>query len=193
MLIPLVAWAITGAIFFIKPGYGGAYDSLAVRTYALTDPIAVAPPPDWREVRYLTTVLGTHVLARTESGWTQFDPVTLQERPAPSSEALRLLVQDAFAANPDRYGQVASVEDRRFTTTTGVHVTLDWNRLALSQRGPDTDRIDGLYRVHYLQWTGIDWLDRVVGGVGLVLMLALSFAGARLLLLNRGSTQAPRT
>ena len=35
MLLPFVGWAITGAIFFIKPGYGGAYEALAIKTYPI--------------------------------------------------------------------------------------------------------------------------------------------------------------
>ncbi len=71
-------------------------------------------------------------------------------------------------------------------TTTGVEVTLDWNRLALQQRGRDTDRIDALYRVHYLQWTGVDALDKVLGLLGLVLLVALAYLGARLAFTRQG-------
>jgi hypothetical protein len=181
MLLPLLAWAVTGAIFFIKPGYGGAYESLAVKTYPLTTAVSVPPSADWREVRYLKTVLGDHLIARTESGWKQLDPVTLQERPAPTDAEVRALVSDAFTVNPERYGQIATIEGSVITTDTGVRATFDWNRLSLAQRGIDTDRIDAIYRVHYLQWTGVVWLDKILGGLGLVLIVALSAFGVRLL------------
>ncbi|MCC7185891.1 MAG: PepSY domain-containing protein [Acidobacteria bacterium] len=181
MLLPLLAWAITGAIFFIKPGYGGAYESLAVKTYPLTTAVSVPAAADWREVRYLKTVLGDHLIARTASGWKQLDPVTLQERPAPTEGEVRTLVSDAFTVNPERYGQIATIDGSVITTDTGVRATVDWNRLSLSQRGRDTDRIDAIYRVHYLQWTGVESLDKVLGGLGLVLMIALSAFGVRLL------------
>ena len=90
------------------------------------------------------------------------------------------MVTDAIAANAPRYGQVASIEGLVATTTTGARVTLNWTRLSLSQRGRDTDRIDAIYKVHYLQWTGIETLDRVIGGAGLVLILVLSALGAKL-------------
>jgi len=182
MLLPLLAWAVTGAFFFIKPGYGGAYESLGVRTYPLTTTISMPPSADWREVRYLRTVLGDHLIARTESGWRQLDPVTLQERPTASDADVRALVTDAFTANPERYGQIATIDDALVTTDTGVRTTIDWNRLSLSQRGRDTDRIDAIYRVHYLQWTGVEWLDKILGGLGLLLIVALSAAGLRLLI-----------
>jgi hypothetical protein len=50
----------------------------------------------------------------------------------------------------------------------------------LWQRGRDTDRIDLLYKVHYLQWTSVTVVDRVVGIVGIVLVMALTVLGARL-------------
>lgn len=178
MLLPLTGWAITGAIFFVKPGYSGAYESLPIRTYPLDTRVALDPNAAWLEVRYVKTVLGEHLLARTASGWQQLDPRSLQARPAPGEAALRALVSDAIAINPSRYGRIVSVDGRTATTDTGARVTLDWNRLALSQRGADTDRIDWLYRVHYLQWTGVPAVDRVAGGLGVVLVLILSGLGA---------------
>jgi hypothetical protein len=182
MLLPLVAWAVTGAIFFIKPGYGGAYESLPVRTYPIGELVTVAAAPDWHEMRHVRTVLGSHLLARSDRGWRQYDPATGVERLIPTDETVRALIEDAFAANPQRYGRITSLEGSRATTDTGATITLDWNRLALVQRGVDTDRIDAIYRVHYLQWTGIAWLDRIVGGLGLILLVALSAFGVRLLI-----------
>jgi hypothetical protein len=89
-------------------------------------------------------------------------------------------VADALAARAERYGGVSRVDGTTVETSTGARVTLDWNRLSLSQRGRDTDRIDALYRIHYLQWTGVPSLDKVLGFMGLTLLLALSGLGARL-------------
>lgn len=180
MLLPFLGWAVTGAVFFIKPGYGGAYDALPVRAYPLGLVATGAADPGWLEVRQFRTVLGTHLLARTAGGWQQVDPVTGTVLAPPDESDVRRLLNDAFAANPDRYGQVAHVNGETATTDTGVVVTLDWNRMALSQRGPDTDRIDALYRVHYLQWTGIAAVDRVLGLAGLVLLVVLGALGLRL-------------
>jgi hypothetical protein len=66
------------------------------------------------------------------------------------------------------------------TTDTGVRVELDWSRLSLTQSGKDTDRIDTLYKIHYLQWTGVNAVDKVLGGLGILLVLVLSLLGARL-------------
>lgn len=181
MLLPLVAWAITGAFFFIKPGYGAAYDVLSVRTHPISAPLTVTPSADWREVRYFRTILGDHLLARTDAGWIHFNPKTMQPQDLPGDQELRALLTDAFTANPIRYGSVTEISGIEATTDTGVRVRLDWNRMTLSQRGRDTDRIDAIYRVHYLQWTGVDGVDRILGGVGLLLLVALSAAGVRLL------------
>jgi hypothetical protein len=180
LLIPFFAWAITGLVFFIKPGYHDAYEILTVKTYPLGVAREITPDPDWREVRVLKTVLGEHLLARTDAGWVQLDPTTRQPRGAPTESDVVLLLKDAFSTNPQRYGEIQVIAGETATTNTGVEVTLDWNRMSLQQRGRDTQRIDLLYRIHYLQWTGVKTVDRVVGLAGLVLVLALTSLGALL-------------
>lgn len=180
MLLPLCGWAITGAIFFVKPGYGDAYEALAVHTYPIKAPVILPANPAWLEVRYVKSILGEHLLVRTAGGWQHIEARTLREWPRPDEADLRRLLDDAFTANPARYGRVTTIADNVATTTTGVRVTIGWSRLSLSQRGSDTDRIDAIYRVHYLQWTGIAAVDRIVGGAGLILIVVLSALGVRL-------------
>jgi hypothetical protein len=180
MLLPFLGWAVTGFVFFLKPGYAAAYEPLPVRTYPLAEPCALRPADGWIEVRCLRTVLGNHLLVRTGAGWRQLTPANGRPRQRPAGREIELLLEDAFRANPRRYGAVASLSGLTARTTTGVEVTLDWDRMSLLQRGPDTDRIDLLYRIHYLQWTGVASVDRILGGVGLALVLALTLLGARL-------------
>jgi hypothetical protein len=180
MLLPLMAWAITGAIFFLKPGYAGAYDVPQIKTYPIGIIAPVSPDPAWLEYRLLKTALGEHLLVRTTQGWQQFDPITLQPRAEPTADELRTLFSDSLASNPARYGHIINIEGLTATTGTGVRVTLDWNRLTLTQYGGDTGWIDRFYKIHYLQWTGIAALDKVLGGLGILLVLALSLLGARL-------------
>lgn len=184
MLLPFLGWAVTGAVFFMKPGYGAAYDALPIRTYPLESPLTVRPDAGWREFRYLRTILGPHLLARTDAGWITLNPLTLQPAAAPTDEDIRTLIADAFAANPARYGHIVSLAGRVATTDTGAVITVDWNRLSLQQRGRDTDRIDRLYKIHYLQWTGQDTVDRVLGLLGLTLLVALTALGVRLAFFN---------
>ncbi|MGE0100825.1 MAG: PepSY domain-containing protein [Blastocatellales bacterium] len=180
MLLPLLGWAATGLVFFLKPGYEGAYEMLSVRTYPLTRRYEITPGADWTEARILRTRLGDHLLVRTSSGRLHLDPETMRPRPEPSEVEVRELLKDAFSANPARYGDPVNVSKGEATTSTGVEVGLDWMTLILQQKGPDTARIDALYRIHYLQWTGVKWLDRALGLAGLVLLVALSVLGLRL-------------
>ena len=180
MLLPLAGWAITGAVFFLKPGYAEAYEPLQAKTYPLESNIELRGDSSWLEVRLVKTILGEHLLARTSNGWLHLDPRSLQPKPEPSADEVRALVNDAVSANPARYGQITSIEGTKITTNTGIRIELDWNRLALTQRGKDTDRIDLLYKIHYLQWTGVNSIDKVLGALGIILVLVLSALGARL-------------
>jgi len=180
MLLPLIGWAVTGAVFFLKPGYSGAYETLAVKSYPVETEIKLRPDPEWLEARLIKTILGEHLLARTSRGWLHYDPRTLQLRSEPSTEEIRELVSDAISSNPARYGKIISVEGSKVVTDTGIHIDLDWSRLALSQRGGDTDRIDALYKIHYLQWTGMKSVDQVLGAFGILLVVLLSALGASL-------------
>ncbi len=189
LVLPMVGWAVTGFIFFVKPGYGGAYEALAVKTYPLEGATSIglgletqAAREAWLEYRVFRTILGDHLLVRTSNGWQQLNPRTLQPIAAPSEDEVRRLVTDAFAANPQRYGNITRVDGVVISTDTGVEVTVDWNRVSLQQHGRDTDRIDRLYKIHYLQWTGVTELDRVLGFVGLSLVLVLTAFGVRLAL-----------
>lgn len=178
LLLPFLGWAITGLVFFVKPGYAAAYEVLSPRTYPLTGALPINPDPGWLEFRSLRTVLGDHLLVRTGSGWQHLNPVNKQPRPKPSENEIKLLLKDAFSVNPPRYGTISRVSGDSVWTDTGVEVNLDWNRMSLQQRGKDTDRIDLLYRIHYLQWTGVKTVDKIVGFTGLVLVMALTTIGA---------------
>lgn len=180
LCLPLLAWAATGAVFFLKPGYGAAYAPLAVRTYPLEALQTALPDTSWRETRLLRSALGVHLLVRTADGWRQADPESGVPRPRAADAEVRRLVEDAIAADPARYGAITSLVGDTVTTDTGARIVLDWDRLALSQRGRDTDRIDALYRIHYLQWTGITLLDRLLGAAGLAGLVLLALAGLRL-------------
>jgi hypothetical protein len=178
LLLPFFGWALTGFVFFIKPGYAGAYEVLVPKTYPLERTVTVKPDPAWLEFRYLRTVLGEHLLVRTEKGWSHLNPSDGQPRDRPSEAELRTLLQDAFSANPRRYGSLSGISGDTARTDTGVEVNVDWSRLSLQQKGSDTDRIDLLYKVHYLQWTGVAFIDNVLGIGGIVLLLTLTILGA---------------
>ncbi len=188
LLLPFCGWAATGLVFFLKPGYAGAYAGLQPKWLPLTkEAPSVAPRADWLEARRVRTVLGDHLLVRTAGGRLHLHAATGEPFAVPPAEDVTRLVDDALTADPQRYGHVrralpGAPGEPAFETTTGVHVTLEWSTLELSQRGHDTDLLDALYRVHYLQWTGVPAVDRAVGLVGLVGLLVLTALGLRLAL-----------
>ncbi len=178
LVLPMLGWAATGLVFFLKPGYGPAFASLAVRTYPLDAMQLTVPDSSWREVRQLRTVLGLHLLVRDSTGWRQVDPETGAPRPAPDKGELRRLILDALASDSARYGTITEVESgTKVRTSTGADVVLNWDRLSFYQEGRDTRLINALYRVHYLQWTGIEQLDRVLGLLGLACITVLAGLG----------------
>jgi hypothetical protein len=182
LALPLLLWAATGLVFFLKPGYAGAYGALELPARPLPGPRTVAATPGALEARWLATPLGEHLLVRTASGWRHLDAATGAEWPEPDAATLRPLIEGAIAADPERYGSLLGRDERgRWRTSTGVRIELDWRRLSLSQRGYDTDAIDLAYRVHYLQWTGYEPVDRWLGGLGLAGLMALAVVGLRLL------------
>ncbi len=174
MLLPFIAWAITGVFFFIKPGYQEAYASLAVKQYPLQQSYYVAGNPNWQEVRMLRSVLGDHLLVKANDKWQQLDPHSFTPIAKPSQSQVRKLVEDAMQSNPERYGDIASIDGVNITTTTGVRISFNWPQMSLYQQGEDTDFINQMYQIHYLQWTGIKPVDKVlcIVGLGLVLLLA---------------------
>lgn len=178
LLLPLVGWAVTGFVFFLKPGYAGAYEILSPKTYPLDGAASVNPDPRWLEYRHFRTVLGEHLLIRTDKGWLHLNPANGQPRSGPTPTEVELLLKDAFTANPVRYGEISDISGHTAKTNTGVEIAVDWNKMSLQQRGRDTDRIDLLYRVHYLQWTGVKSVDKALGLIGLTLVMVLSVLGA---------------
>ena len=177
MLVPLVLWGLTGIIFLLKPGYEGAYQKLTPKLYVLEQPLHFASASQWQEVRVLRTILGDHLLVNQQGQWKQLDPVTLDERNAPSESNIKALVSDAISLDLKRYGKIESIEAGVVVTNTGVEIWLDWPTMTLRQQGLDTRIIGALYKVHYLQWLGVPSLNKILGALGIILLLCLSALG----------------
>lgn len=70
LLLPLFGWAITGFVFFVKPGYVGAYELLQPKDYPMDgEKITLTPDASWLEFRCFKTILGNHLIVRTSQGW----------------------------------------------------------------------------------------------------------------------------
>ena len=181
MILPFIAWAITGVFFFIKPGYSSAYESLPVKTYPLVDAECtqqtIPKHQTWLEVRYVRSILGQHLLVKNEEGWHQVDPLTKEVIKKPTKEQIDTLLNDAIRINPKRYGQIKTIDGLQVTTTTDVNISVNWSEMRLYQKGEDTAFINTMYKIHYLQWTGIKSVDKVLGIIGLVLVVILAMLG----------------
>jgi len=185
LVLPMLGWTFTGLVFFIKPGYQGAYEQLSVKTYPLSGPITVIPQDNWQEVRVVKTVLGEHLIVKANNKSQHLDPTTLLAMPEPTTLQLETLINDAFTDNQARYGDIISTDGLTAKTNTGVEVVLNWSSLRLSQQGQDTQLINLLYQVHYLQWTPFKELNQVVGIFGLILLISLTVLGVRIYLKQR--------
>ncbi|TQV77237.1 hypothetical protein FLL45_04635 [Aliikangiella marina] len=185
LLLPFIGWVITGLFFFIKPGYQAAYESLSVRTYPLVATISYTPQKNWQQIKVIKTILGKHLLIKEDMGWVQLDPSSYERLASPTKQAIKKLIDDATQMNSERYGNTVSIEaleNGRFLVTTDkqIKITLDWNSLSLRQIGPDTEFIDQMYKIHYLQWTGNKTLDKYLGVIGLAAVLILSLLGLKM-------------
>jgi hypothetical protein len=185
LAIPLLGWALTGVVFLTKPGYEGAYEQLAIRTYPLEQAFSLTPAANWHEARLLRTVLGYHLLLGVNGSRTHLDPQSLETRGLPSDADIQRLVADAIGTNAQRYGTIVAVNGGRVMTSTGVQITLDWMNLSLAQAGRDTRLLNGLYKIHYLQWLGRPIPDALLGVAGIVLLLLLTGLGLAVFSLSR--------
>jgi hypothetical protein len=192
LLLPLLGWSATGLVFFLKPGYAAAYGTLRVVDYPLDGSLdrLAAVPEGALEARWLRSVLGDHLLVRLPSGSEHLDAGG-KRFPLPGEASLRSLLEDAIRQDAARYGAIESLgrdeagASATARTTTGVALDLDWATLSMRQTGRDTRSIDALYRIHYLQWTGIAPVDRALGLLGLGSLVALAALGVRLAFVSR--------
>jgi hypothetical protein len=185
LVLPMIGWTLTGIIFFIKPGYGEAYEQLKLKTYPLEKSILVTSSMNWEEAKLINTVLGHHLIVKTEGKVKHLDPVSLKPKETPSNNQYELLLADAFSYNKERYGEVSRIDGNTAHTTTGVEVNLNWQSLSLSQKGQDTHLINLLYKIHYLQWTPFKGFNQFLGILGLLLLATLTAFGIRIYLKNR--------
>jgi hypothetical protein len=182
LVLPFIAWSLTGIFFLVRPAYQDAYAPLLIRSYPQEQMIQLPISDNWLEYRYLKSILGPHLLVRTSNGWLHLNPVSREDYIVPTRIELTALVNDAMDANRARYGQISGGSDFTFLTDTGAEITVDWTKLSLSQRGRDTYWINQVYDIHYLRWTGISWADKILGVAGLLLLILMTVTGIRLLL-----------
>jgi len=193
LILPVIGWTITGVIFFIKPGYQAAYDQLAVKTYPLEKSFVIPESKEWKEVRLLKTILGYHLLVKTDNGFEHLDPITFQSKEIPVGLALNSLFNDSFLNKSERYGHVISSDNFNVITSKGIEVSLNWDRLTLRQKGEDTKLINTLYKIHYLQWTPFKGINQYMGIIGLILLMTLTIFGLKMYISGRNKSTSSNT
>ncbi len=192
-MVLLAVWSSTGLLFHLKPGWDRAYDQLSAERRASPLQLAVVAPvgalrashADAAIVRIelFDTALGALYRVTTTEGSELVDATTGRSRPPLDAADARTLASDAItrSAHRDGYGAISDVVlDARVATlrfASGAVVEVGRRDARISQRGPDTDRIDWLYRIHYLQWTGNRSVDRVLSMLGLAWIWAVMVPG----------------
>ncbi|MCI2284180.1 PepSY domain-containing protein [Colwellia sp. MSW7] len=185
LILPMLGWALTGIVFFIKPGYSEAYEQLVLKTYPVETQLTIVPENKWEKVTLIKTILGHHLLVSTGNKLEHLDPTTFEEKSFPSSSQFKRLVADAISGKNERYGDIVSINDNHVQTSTGVEIELDWLNLKLRQKGDDTKLINLLYKIHYLQWTPFKGVNQLLGIIGLLLLISLTVFGLTLYVKNR--------
>lgn len=193
LVLPLLLWTATGLLFLVKPGWSGAYEPLSAIDDAPVEldglvPLADLEQGDVTRVDLVSTALGPVFRVELAGGETRLVEASSGRALSPLTPEAGERIAVAAAARAgarERYGAVTAVREETSAIAVdfegGATVHVSRTDLALSQSGSDTAFIDALYRVHYLQWTGVGALDRTLelaaiagtwglAGLGLVLL-----------------------
>lgn len=180
LVAPLVVWSFTGLLFHLKPGWKRAYDTLSIEK-PLENPnvTAIQSLPPFKRLELFNTALGP--MYRLDRA-TLVDATSGKPRSPLSIEDARMLAQDAVARSSQRDGYGSFMDVKADESTVHVRfanamVDVDRASGSLYQHGADTERIDWLYRIHYLKWTGVAKVDRVLAVTGLALIWFAMGAG----------------
>ncbi len=194
LVVLLVVWSVTGLLFHLKPGWDRAYDQLAVerpgplKLAAVVPASAVEPALDGSPIERVTlfaSQLGPLYRVSTTAGTELVDATTGKKRSPLTVPEAEALIADAVSRSPYRaaYGEQVKTEADERTVKIDFQdatVTIGRSDGRISQRGAGSDRIDWLYRIHYLQWTGNKTIDRAFAMLGLALIWAVMIPGIML-------------
>jgi uncharacterized iron-regulated membrane protein len=189
LVVPLIVWSVTGFLFHVKPGWSRAYDMLdaerPLETAQVTpiSTIAAMFPDGVRHLELFGSAIGPLYRVTTGSGTALIDATTGSRRSPLTPSDARTLALDAISHSREKagYGEITGTEARedvvRFRFSKGVTVDVSRDDARISQRGSDTERIDWMYRIHYLKWTGNKTVDRVLSVFGLALIWLVMIPG----------------
>jgi hypothetical protein len=174
LVLPLLLWTVTGLVFLVKPGWSGAYEALSAFDERPVDLGGLVPParlgePQATRIDLVSTAIGPVYRMTLPGGETRIveasSGVALSPLTPQAGERIALDAASRASAR-ERYGTVKAVREEASAIAVdfegGATVSVGRTDLALSQSGSDTALIDALYRMHYLQWTGVAALDRTL-------------------------------
>jgi len=193
LVIPLIVWSLTGLLFHLKPGWGRAYDLLDPERpgqIALGPVAAALGDAPVTHLELFATAIGPLARVTTAQGDALYDCASGTKKSPLPIDAAQALAVDAIARSPHRadYGPITRVTSTETTVTLeagDITIAVGRNDARLSQHGADTARIDWLYRIHYLQWTGNKALDKLLAILGLVLIWLVLVPGVVLFVRRR--------
>ena len=172
LALPLIVWALTGLLLIPQPSNNSLQTTIGVKQYPIIKKFTIIPHAFWQSYSVIRTVLGYHLIVKTDTGYIHLDPITFEKKNKPNEEFLKALVNDALSKKRNEYGTVVKMDGNNFTTNTGLKLTLNWNKLEIIREGrPHTFR-NALLQIHRFEWTGDPKIDR-----------ALLFAGGLLALI----------
>ncbi len=218
LAVPLLLWIATGLLFHVKPGWDAAYEALSapppgplpwervvfspamLKARGLLDPgsVALAPHPSGL-VAYFGRRGGLPAAVDGTSG----EPIPPSPEETARATAVAAVAASRHAA---RYGNLLpgseAVTHRsaltgsddpafRFRTKGGHRILVDRVTGEVSQESALRDRIELLYRVHYLQWTPWRTVNAALVLAAALAALVLSASGL-LLLARRAPLEGPR-
>jgi uncharacterized iron-regulated membrane protein len=187
----LVVWSVTGVLFHLKPGWDRAYDQLAVERPGPLKLAAIVPSSSIEaalegaaiaRVTLFDSQIGPLYRVSTAAGTELVDATTGKKRSPLTVPEAESLIADAVSRSPHRaaYGSPTATHTDERTVKVDFKdatVTLGRSDARISQHAESTGRIDWLYRIHYLQWTGNKTIDRAFAVLGLALIWAVMIPG----------------
>lgn len=187
LVVLLAVWSVTGLLFHLKPGWSRAYDMLSAERGGPLHPGTLAAPSvvgdGVTSFELIDTALGPLYRVTGAGGAALYDAQTGAKRSPLALADAKALALDAVArsAHASEYGPLETADLRGeravIAFSGGATVEVGLTDARMSQRGGDTDRIDWLYRIHYLQWTGNRSIDKVLAIGGLALIWAVVVPG----------------
>ncbi len=194
LAVPLICWSVTGLLFHLKPGWARAYEQLSVERDGRLSAAQLAPLPPtltFDHAELFDTALGPLYRVHQGAVTTLLDAHTARVRSPLGIDDARLLAVDAVSRS--RSAADYGAPDSATVGDDVIHVAFAAGRIvdvgrsdaSVTQHGADTARIDALYRLHYLQWTGIKTIDRILAVAGLGLIWATVVFGLYLFVTTR--------